>query len=209
MELGSNIRKLRLQLGLTQKQLAVASGLTNGMISKVENNIVTPALASLMRIAEVLQVNVSTLLQAGEADKTVMTINPFADLSKFILTELGYWIFSPAASRLNKRMQTIMVYACSDEVKPHLVAHEGDEFLLVLEGEMVFVCGKDSYFLRQGDSLYFSAAQKHGIASVPNEVKYLDIFVGQQFDQGSQGGDDAVEMDALLKNKQDEILLIP
>lgn len=178
MEVGSNIRKLRLQMGLTQKQLAQACGLTNGMISKVENNVAVPALGTLMRIADVLQVQVSTLLEAGEADQAVMTINPFNDPSKFILTELGYRIFSPAADRLEKRMQSIMVYARADEVKPHLVAHEGDEFIFVFEGEMTFVCGKESYYLRQGDSLYFSAAEKHGIASVPNEVKYIDIFVG-------------------------------
>lgn len=192
MEVGSNIRKLRLQLGLTQKQLAKASGLSNGMISKVENCVAVPALGSLMRIAQVLQVKVSTLLQPEEGQQNEMTINPFADTGKFILTELGYRIFSPAANRLDKRMQTIMVYARADEVKPHLVAHEGDEFLFVFEGEMTFTAGQDSYYLRQGDSLYFSAAQKHGITSVPNEVKYLDIFVGQQPDDQHEALDEGM-----------------
>lgn len=182
MEVGNNIRKLRLQMGLTQKELAYACGLSNGMISKVENSVAVPALGTLMRIAEVLNVKVSTLMQADEGSETLMTINPFADPSRFLTTVLGYRIFSPAADRLDKRIQAVLVYARQGEVKPHLLSHEGDEFIFIFEGEMVFVVGRESHLLRRGDSLYFSAGQKHGIASVASEVKYLDIFVGASAD---------------------------
>jgi transcriptional regulator with XRE-family HTH domain len=191
MEIGSNIRRIRLAAGLTQQDLANGCGLTKGMISKVENGVVVPALGTLTRIAAVLQVKVATLMEADGGNGTVMTINPFADPSRFVMTVLGYSIFSPAAGKMDKRMQPIMICARKGELKPHLVSHQGDEFLFIFEGEMNFKVGEETYLLRQGDSLYFDALQKHGIASVPNEVKYLDLFVGHQYTAPTEPGEAA------------------
>ncbi len=193
MEIGSNIRRIRLSAGLTQQELANGCGLTKSMISKVENGVVVPALGTLTRIATVLKVKVATLMEADDGHGTVMTINPFADPSRFVMTMLGYSIFSPAACKTDKRMQPIMVCAKKGEVKRHLVSHQGDEFLFIFEGEMNFRVGEETYLLRQGDSLYFDGHNKHGIMSVPNEVKYLDLFVGHQYTAPTESGGDVIE----------------
>ena len=193
MEIGSNIRRIRLAAGLTQQDLANGCGLTKSMISKVENGVVVPALGTLTRIATVLNVKVSTLMEADNGTGTVMTINPFTDSSRFVMTELGYSIFSPAAGRMDKRMQPVMICARKGEVKRHLVSHPGDEFLFIYEGEMNFMVGEETYLLRQGDSLYFDGSKRHGIVSVPNEVKYLDLFVGHQYTAPGENSEEVTE----------------
>jgi len=193
MEIGSNIRRIRLQAGLTQQDLANGCGLTKGMISKVENGVVVPALGTLTRIAAVLKVKVATLMEADDQNGTVMTLNPFADPGKFVMTVLGYSIFSPAAGKMDKRMQPIMICAKKGEVKRHLVSHQGDEFLFIFEGEMNFKVGEETHLLRKGDSLYFDALQKHGIVSVPSEVKYLDLFVGHQYTAPTETGEEIID----------------
>jgi mannose-6-phosphate isomerase-like protein (cupin superfamily) len=155
--------------------------------------VVVPALGTLTRIAAVLKVKVATLMEADDSNGTVMTINPFADPSRFVMTVLGYSIFSPAAGKMDKRMQPIMICARKGEVKRHLVSHQGDEFLFIFEGEMNFKVGEETHLLRKGDSLYFDALQKHGIVSVPNEVEYLDLFVGHQYTAPTQGGEEIVD----------------
>lgn len=177
MEVGANIRRLRLQLGLTQKELALACGLTNGMISKVENNVAMPALGTLVRIAEVLQVTVAALMQPDAGNRTVMTINPYSNPDQFVMTDLGYRIFSPAGTRASRLVQPVMLIATSREIKPHRLVHQGEEFIYIIEGEMTFTVGRETFCLRQGDSLYFDATKKHGVASVRDEVKYLAFLV--------------------------------
>ena len=189
METGSNIRKIRLMAGLTQQQLADRCGLTKGMISKVENGVVAPALNTLTRIAAALRVKVAELLESGFEAGTVMTANPFLDPAKFVMTELGYGIFTKAAGRGDGPMQPMMICARHGEVKRHLVSHPGEEFLFIFEGEMNFAVGGETHLLRKGDSLYFDALQKHGIVSVPDEVKYLDLFVGRQGGNAEKDGE--------------------
>ncbi|MEG2703042.1 MAG: helix-turn-helix transcriptional regulator, partial [Clostridia bacterium] len=58
LNIGKNIRAIRLKLSMTQQQLADECGLSKGMISKVENGVVVPAVATLTKIAQVMHVKV-------------------------------------------------------------------------------------------------------------------------------------------------------
>lgn len=59
----------------------------------------------------------------------------------------------------------------------HHLAHAGEEFIYVLEGEMKVQVGRMQYHLQTGGSLYFNAADEHQIIPVSEEVRYLNIFV--------------------------------
>ena len=60
--LGSNIRRRRLELGLTQEQLAERLNVTQGYISDLEKGKRAPLLKTLAEFSEILQVSPSTLL---------------------------------------------------------------------------------------------------------------------------------------------------
>lgn len=188
MGIGDNIRKTRHRLSMTQQALADASGLSKGMISKIETGAVVPVMGTLSRIAEGLGVKFGALLEMEHKRDPLLTLNPFADPCQFITTQAGYRIFNPLDGATDKGMQPIMVYAKSGEAKPHVLTHPGEEFIFVVRGEMTFQVGDQKLFLRPGDSLYFDGMKKHGIYSVPNEVAYLDIFVGHRFSAGFEGG---------------------
>ena len=74
-------------------------------------------------------------------------------------------------------MQPFLFVAKKNEVVPHEVSHEGEEFIYVIKGQMKMQVGDVSYLLNSGDSLYFNSVLKHGIMPVSDEVVYLDIFV--------------------------------
>lgn len=50
--LGNQIRKLRMQMGLTQQQLAFMAGVSREQISRMENGIGNPSLSQLDKILE-------------------------------------------------------------------------------------------------------------------------------------------------------------
>lgn len=56
-ELGSTLRELRLQQGLTQSQLATEAGIQQGQISKIESGRVTPTIATVERLAAALRLS--------------------------------------------------------------------------------------------------------------------------------------------------------
>ena len=181
--IGRNVRAVRLKESLTQQQLADACSLSKGMISKVENGAVIPAIATLQKIATVLHVKVADLIESTNQVPSVMTVNPFGDMSRFIQTQMGYWMFNPAVGLTDVTSQPIMIIAREGEVKPHLVCHPGEEYIFIYNGEMNFSVADKTYLLRSGDSLFFQGAQPHGISSVNGCVQYVDILVGQSLEE--------------------------
>lgn len=176
--IGRNIRSVRLKESMTQQQLADACSLSKGMISKLENGAVVPALATLQKIATALHVKVAELIESTNQSPSIMTVNPFADRSRFIKTQVGYWMFNPAVGLPDVVTQPILIIAEDGEVKPHLVCHPGEEYIFIFDGEMNFAVDGTLHLLRRGDSLFFDGTKPHGIASVNGFVQYVDVLVG-------------------------------
>ena len=54
MDIGKKIRELRIQIGLTQEELADRAELSKGFISQVERNLTSPSIATLTDILQCL-----------------------------------------------------------------------------------------------------------------------------------------------------------
>lgn len=65
--LGADVRALRKARGMTLITLSEAMGRSVGWLSQVERDISTPAIADLGKMAELLDVSVSSLVQTGAA----------------------------------------------------------------------------------------------------------------------------------------------
>ena len=69
--IGENIKKVRKQKHMTQRELAEALGMRDAAISKYEKGIVTPPLETLKQLADVLQVPIAYLLSGSLYPQTV------------------------------------------------------------------------------------------------------------------------------------------
>lgn len=176
LNIGDRIRLLRMKQKRTLQEIADGSELSKSMISKIENNKTVPSVAALVKIAQALGTNISSLLEKDGWMNAVVTTRQKAE-ENVTLTDKGYAIFPYASEYHDKKMQPFLFVARKGEVKPHQLFHEGEEFIFVLRGEMKMQVGETEYTLKEGDSLYFNALQKHGIIPISDEVVYLDIFV--------------------------------
>lgn len=66
MSLGSELRQARLNAGLTQERLASASKLDRSYISQLENDLKSPTVDTLIRLASALDIRASLLLARVE-----------------------------------------------------------------------------------------------------------------------------------------------
>lgn len=85
MSIGSNIKKLRNQEGLTQRELAKKSNLSRSYLADIERDRYNPSLESLKLIANSLNVNISMLLGDEKIEKSdFLTEKDEKDITKDI-----------------------------------------------------------------------------------------------------------------------------
>ena len=77
MDLGIKIKRLRLQCGLTQEELADRCELTKGYISQLENNLTSPSIATLIDILEVLGSDLKSFFNEEVEQKIVFEEKDF------------------------------------------------------------------------------------------------------------------------------------
>ena len=176
LKIGDRIRIMRSNQKRTLQEIAVASALSRSMISKIENNKAVPSVAALIKVAQALGTNISSLLEHDAFLNAILTTRKKAE-ENLTSTDKGYYIYPYASEYHEKKMQPFLFLARKGEVKRHEVSHEGEEFIYIINGQMKMQVGEVEYLLKAGDSLYFSSMQKHGIMPVSVEVTYLDIFV--------------------------------
>lgn len=176
LNIGDRIKMLRITQNRTLQEIAEASDLSKSMISKIENNRAIPSVAALVKISKALGTSISSLLEQDGWVNAILTTKQKATDS-LTTTDKGYSIYPYASEYHEKKMQPFLFVAKKDEVIPHEVSHEGEEFIYVIKGQMRMQVGDVFHMLKSGDSLYFNCALKHGILPVSDEVVYLDIFV--------------------------------
>jgi transcriptional regulator with XRE-family HTH domain len=175
--LGYRIKRLRVRQHRTLEAIASESGFTKSLLSKIERGKTTPPIATLLKIANVLGVNIADLLSDDTSAETVFTSAKVLGENSLTRTEKGYRFHLFAGNRPDKLMQPFLFIARKGMIKPALLSHRGEEFIYVLSGEMVYTVGGTRYELRAGDSLYFDSEQKHDLKPVSQVVTYLAVFV--------------------------------
>ncbi len=181
MLLAQRIKALRLERKWTLRQLADRIDLTSSVLSKVENFRVTPSLPALARIAEALGVKLSDLVEDLDDKPGLIVVRKNERLAverDRPNSKLSYEAL--AHKRPSKIMEPFLVTIPPGEARRDLLAHEGEEFLMVLEGGVNYEFGEELHELHTGDCLYADGTQKHRVlCRGKTPAKILIIFAGR------------------------------
>lgn len=166
---GEKIKALRENKSITIEELAQRSGLAIEQVERIENNIDLPSLAPLIKIARVLGVRLGTFLDDQEENGPVVCRRKEAkDTISFsnnaIHSRKHMEYHSLSKSKADRHMEPFIV----DVTPTHdndfvLSSHEGEEFIMVMEGIMEISYGKDTYLLEEGDSIYYDSIVPHHV----------------------------------------------
>lgn len=179
--IGREVRAHRRKQEITVADLSEATGLSIGMLSKIENGNTSPSLTTLQTLANALSVPITTFFRGFEEARSV------------VHTKSGEGVeLEREGTRANHQYNLlghIGANASGVIVEPYMITlseesdvfptfqHSGIETIYMLEGEVNYRHGGDIYPLKPGDTLFFDADAPHG----PEELiklpaRYLSII---------------------------------
>ena len=149
MNIGENLRRLRLQRGLTQEELADRCELTKGFISQVERNLSSPSIATLEDLLASLGSSLPAFFYVKKEEKIVFSPEDmFEKLDEETLFGKITWLVPDAQKN---HMEPILIEIGPRGKSQELPPHEGEEFGYVLSGNITFHLGEEKWKLRSGD----------------------------------------------------------
>lgn len=180
LDIGHQIRSLRNRRGLTLQDLADLTGLSKPNLSQIENNLVTPPIATLLKIATALGVSIGHFFQANNQDSS-MVVTRKADRYGVAkgphISHIGYQYEPLAYPKVDKSMEPFVVNMEEREADAIVYNnHRGEEFLYVLAGRLEFRSGDNVVVLEEGDSLYFDSIVPHGYRGIGGPAKTLVVI---------------------------------
>lgn len=183
LAIGRQIRDFRIRQEITVADLARQAGLSVSMLSKVENGLTSPSLATLNALSRALNVPVTSFFRMYEETREATIVKSGQGLT---IERQGsraghqYQLLGHHSSGHSPRVEPYLITLTEkSEVFP-MFQHEGIEFIYMLEGEVVYRHASRLYRLRQGDSLYFDSNAPHGpedLVSLP--IRFLAVIVGR------------------------------
>ena len=162
--LGSRVRRIRQERGLTLKQIESRVGVSATHISEIERGNTSPTIGALEKIADALGVLPSYLIDIPPIPslrvRTPQDRRPLSTCGGSVT--LDPLTDQDACSELSLFIATINAEGHVDGVP----GHGGEEFCYVLEGIIEVVVNGTSFVLRKGDSIHFKARHPHRIRNL-------------------------------------------
>lgn len=158
IEIGEEVRAARTAIGLTTRQLSQRIGTSQPFVSNIENGRIYPSLRTLTLLADALEVPRSRLLPAAERVERV---------SAAAIRRRGG---EPAARTVlggaDRDLEVVRVELAPGEREPRPCSHDGEELVLVLDGEVDLLReGVPALRLTTGDTAWVDGAVPHRLAA--------------------------------------------
>ena len=173
--LGERLRQRRKEIGKTLQQVADECGLTVGFISQIERDISLPSLASLYQVAKALDASVD------------MFVSKSPPRAHTLVTHTGerptFAVGSTARTYefLERGFTDAKLNACISHVPPgyssEIMTHEGEDFVYLVRGTMIYEVDGQEFLLKAGDTLHFESFRPHRSKNVGDDIA-TELWVG-------------------------------
>ena len=179
--IGRQVRAFRKQQDITVAELSAKTGLSIGMLSKIENGNTSPSLTTLQTLAQTLSVPLTSFFRS------------FEEKREAVHTKAGAGAETERAGTRAGHQYNLLGHIGANSsgviVEPYLITlthesdvfptfqHAGIEMLYMLEGVVDYRHGDKLYHLQPGDTLFFDADAPHGpevMHSLP--ARYLSVI---------------------------------
>jgi transcriptional regulator with XRE-family HTH domain len=178
--LGARIKNFRERLELSQEQLALNSGLSLSLVQAIEAGKSQPAVGVLIKLSRALGQRLGTFLDDKVSADPLITRSGErgASLSPHSGEEGGAYVYhSLGLGKTDRHMEPLYVELTAGQIEEQS-SHEGEEFIIVISGEVELAYGKDKKLLKPGDTAYYNSIVPHALSAAGGKAAaiYAVIF---------------------------------
>jgi len=159
-DIGTRLKMVRQTHGLTQRELARRAGVTNGAISLIEQNRVSPSISSLKKILDGIPLSLADFftLNFSPSDSVFFTAGE--------LTEIAFGeriSYRMVGSRAKDRAIQMLheTYQPGADTGTEMLRHQGAECGIITSGCLTVTAGAQEKTLYTGDAYYFRSDIPH------------------------------------------------
>ncbi len=174
---GLKIKGIRESKNISVEEVSERSGLSVEQINAIENDQNLPSLGPLIKVARALGVRLGTFMDDSDALGPVVCRaedrerNNSISFSNGAVDARKHMEYHPLAQqKAGRHMEPFIIDIHPSDTKNfQLSAHEGEEFIYVMQGEVELDYGKDKYVLKEGDSIYYDSIVNHHLHGAPGK----------------------------------------
>lgn len=169
MDVGARLRMVRERMGLSQRELAKRAGVTNGTISLIEQNRVSPSISSLRKVLEGMPMTLSDFFTFDADPQQPRVFYTHDELPNLGNDQIQLLLVGTSHERRDIAILR-EVYQPDADTGPEMLMHEGQEGGVVLKGSIEVTVGNDVRILGPGDSYYFDSKLPHRFRNVGGDT---------------------------------------
>ena len=167
LDVGTHLKSVRQMYGLSQRELAKRAGVTNGLISLIEQNRVSPSVSSLKKVLDGIPMGLADFftLDLGGKPQVFFPRVELPDIGSagVELRLVGGRIATRCMSILHER------YAPNAEAGEEMLSQAGEEGGVIVKGKIELTVGGESRVLGTGDAYYFKSSLPHRFRNIGRE----------------------------------------
>ena len=178
MNLGSLLRHHRKSKGLTLKAVAQKTGVSEGFLSQVENNVKSPSVETLINICSALEVNVGDVINQASNHKRLFVVRK-EEWDEVDLPHTGFATirFAPPTER-SVLDSAILFLQPGRDIPVRKDIKNGQELLCVLKGRVELIHPEEKVDLKEGDTIHLWSEPKGQKVVNPGPGQAVVLWVG-------------------------------
>lgn len=173
-KVGARIKKIMQEKNISIDQLAQQTGLNTEFLNQLRTEDAFPSLGPLLKISRALGVRLGTLLddQVSPDPLIVRKDDPKEEIhmlpDKDKPVELKF--YSLGKGKTDRHMEPFFIEILPESSRDiKRSSHEGEEFIVVVSGEVEVIYGQETHQLKAGDSIYYNSIVPHYVSCKSEE----------------------------------------
>lgn len=163
-DVGQRLRRLRLRLGLSQRELARRAGVSNATVSMIESDRVSPSIGALKQVLAAIDVGIGDFFAAPEAEtgRIVFRAEELTEIAGGAVSyrQVGADLRGRSLQMLYER------YRPGAQSGKQMLSHQGEEAGLVIRGRLGLEVDGRRYELGAGDAYFFDSRKPHAFRNL-------------------------------------------
>ncbi|WP_066291639.1 cupin domain-containing protein [Bacillus sp. FJAT-29937] len=165
-EVSRKIKEIRIEMGLTLKDLSEKTDLSVSFLSQVERGASSIAITSLKKIADSLKVPITIFFEDFTTNNHLIKVE---DQKPFQIQGTGNQYVRLGGEFLGRTIEPLLVKFPPGQLDDKKNSHPGEEFYYVLDGTLIVEIEEKEYVVKAGDSIHFPSNIPHTMTNPTNK----------------------------------------